>query len=81
VEPEFAQDAIDETGFLQKVLLDPNFDERGCLVAELEDQLVGLILAIVSKVPLDTKPVYRETGYITVFFVDPDHRRQGIGSA
>ncbi|MGC9523760.1 MAG: GNAT family N-acetyltransferase [Anaerolineae bacterium] len=75
------QDVINEAGFLQKVLLDPNFDARGCLVAEVEDQLVGFILAIVSKVPLDIEPVDRETGYITVFFVHPDHRRQGIGSA
>ncbi len=75
------QDAIDEAGFLQKVLLDPNFDARGCLVAEVEEQLVGFILAIVSKVPLDIEAVDRETGYITVFFVHPEYRRQGIGSA
>ncbi len=75
------QDAIDEAGFLQKVLLDPNFDARGCLVAEVGSQLVGFILALMNRVPLDIEPVDRETGYITVFFIHPDHRRQGIGSA
>ena len=75
------QDAIDEAGFLHKVLLDPNFDARGCLVAELEDRLVGFVLAIVNRVPLDIEAVDRETGYITVFFVHPDYRRQGIGTA
>ncbi|MBN1246234.1 MAG: GNAT family N-acetyltransferase [Anaerolineae bacterium] len=75
------QDAINEAVFLKKVLLDPNFDARGCLVAEVADRLVGFILAIVNKVPLDIEPVDRETGHITVFFVHPDHRRQGIGSA
>ena len=75
------KDAISEAGFLSKVLLDPNFDPRGCLVAEQDGRLVGFILAIVSKVSLDVEPVDTSTGYITVFFVHPDYRRQGIGTA
>ena len=75
------KDAISEAGFLNKILLDPNFDAEGCLVAEKDDCLAGFILAIVNKVPLDIEPVHRDTGFITVFFVHPDHRREGIGTA
>jgi mycothiol synthase len=75
------KDAISETGFLDKILLDPNFDPEGCLVAEKDGHLVGFVLAIVSKVSLDIEPIDRDTGFITVFFVHPEYRRQGIGTA
>lgn len=65
--------------FQIKVLADSNFDPAGCLVAERDSQVVGFMLGIIRKVPLENIGLQEELGWITVFFVDQRYRRQGIG--
>jgi mycothiol synthase len=72
-------DTISLDRFVTHVLLDMNFDPEGFLVADLDGHAVGFLLAITRGTPmhgLDNDP---EDGWITVFFVDPAYRRQGIG--
>jgi mycothiol synthase len=76
-----SKDPITEERFWQLFLLDCNFDPAGALVAEVEGQLVGFLHAIVRKFPMGSLGLEPAKGWITVFFVDPPFRRNGIGSA
>lgn len=76
-----AKDPITEERFWQLYLLDCNFDPAGALVAEVDGTPVGFLHAIVRKFPIGTLGLEPNRGWITVFFVDPAFRRQGIGSA
>jgi mycothiol synthase len=76
-----AYDRIDLAGFRTKVLLDPNFQVENLPVAVKNNQLVGFVLAITRRVPLYIQGMEPEKSWITAFGVDPDFRRQGIGSA
>lgn len=69
------KDPITEQRFWQLFLLDPNFDRAGTLVAtEADGQIVGMLQAMARKETSDL-------GWLTVFFVAPERRREGIGSA
>lgn len=72
-------DPIDPAAFRTKVLLDPNFNPVGLLVAEEAGELVGFVLALVRQVPLFRQGLEPELGWITAFGVHPARRRQGIG--
>ncbi|HVC80865.1 MAG TPA: GNAT family N-acetyltransferase [Chloroflexota bacterium] len=74
-------DTISMDRFAAHVLLDTNFDPEGFLVAEREGQAVGFLLAITRGTPMQGLDNDPEDGWITVFFVDPDYRGQGIGQA
>lgn len=76
-----ARDPITLEVFERKVLLDPNFDSEGCLVAEKDEEIVGFILSIFKKFPMYERAIDEDRGWITSFFVHPKHRRKGIGSA
>ncbi|MEQ6359721.1 GNAT family N-acetyltransferase [Thermoanaerobacter thermohydrosulfuricus] len=74
-------DPIDIEVFRSKVLLDSNFDPEGAIVAVNDDnQVIGFTLALVRRLPMYKDDLEPENGWITVFFVHPDYRRQGIGS-
>ncbi len=73
------RDGITTERFHQKVLLDENFDPAGCFVATLDDDVVGFILSIRRRYPYYDLGYEAERGWITVLFVHPDHRRQGVG--
>ncbi|HLV79785.1 MAG TPA: GNAT family N-acetyltransferase [Chthonomonadaceae bacterium] len=74
------KDPITEERFWRLFLLDANFDPDGALVAEAEGEIVGFLQAITRKTPLGSVGLQPQTGWITVFFVHPDRRRQGIAS-
>lgn len=74
-----SRDYISPATFQLKVLADNNFTPEGCLVAESEEQIVGFMLGIIRKIPLESIGIQEELGWITVFFVDQEYRRQGIG--
>jgi mycothiol synthase len=72
-------DPITPDRFALQVLLDVNFDPAGFLLAERDGTLMGFLLAMTRGTPmhgLDNDP---DDGWITVFFVDAEHRNQGIG--
>jgi mycothiol synthase len=72
-------DLISESVFRTKVLLDPNFNPEGLLVAEENGALRGFVLSIVRQVPLFLQGLEPERGWITAFGVHPEHRRRGLG--
>lgn len=74
-------DPIDLRLFRKKVLLDPNFDPEGAIVAvDEKGEIVGFTLALVRRLPMYKDDLELENGWITVFFVHPDYRGQGIGT-
>lgn len=74
-------DPITATTWRAKVLLDPNFDPAGCLVAEVDGEVRGFILSLVRRVPFFAMGYQEDLSWITAFGVEPEFQRQGIGSA
>jgi mycothiol synthase len=75
------KDPISLDRFWRLFMLDPNFDTNGFLVAvSASGEIVGALQAITRKVPLGSLGTQPDTGWLTVFFVHPDYRRQGIGT-
>lgn len=74
-------DPINAATFRTKVLLDPNFNPEGLLVADDGGALVGFVLSLARQVPLFGQGLEPELGWITAFGVANERRRQGIGSA
>ena len=67
--------------FWQLFLLDANFDQQGALVAEAAGEPAGFLQAIVRRYPMGINGLESDKGWITAFFVAPELRRQGIGTA
>lgn len=74
-------DRIDEATLRTRVLLDPNFDPHGLLVAAQAGELLGFCLSLARQVPLYGQGLEPDRGWITAFGVHPSHRRRGIGRA
>jgi mycothiol synthase len=72
-------DPINAAVLRTRVLLDPNFQPEGLLVAAVEERLVGFILSLMRQTPLFLQGLEPMRGWITAFGVDPDWQRQGIG--
>ena len=76
------EEAITEAHFTRKVLLDPNFDPAGMLIARSDSgEIIGSLLAIVRKRPLEDGKPDQDRGWITLFAVAEEARRQGVGTA
>jgi len=73
-------DPITPEGFRIQVLLDPNLDAQGFLVAEDAGKVVGYLLSLVRRVPLLGGDLETERAWITAFGVHPQRQREGIGS-
>ncbi|MBR0136857.1 MAG: GNAT family N-acetyltransferase [Erysipelotrichaceae bacterium] len=74
------QDRIDIQTFMQRAVLDDNFDPEMCWLAlDDKDQPAGFIMATKRKLPYMERGLEPEKGWINVMFVRPDCRRQGIG--
>jgi mycothiol synthase len=74
-------DAMTPVLFTRKVLLDPNFDAAGALVARNDGAVIGFVLAICRRMPLEQGPDDRDRGYITLLAVDEAKRRNRVGTA
>lgn len=75
------KDPLSVERFWRLFLLDPNFDPTGFLVAVTDSgTIIGVLQVITRKVALGSLGTQPETGWLTVFFVDPKYQRQGIGS-
>jgi GNAT superfamily N-acetyltransferase len=75
-----ARDEISLTIFRRKVILDPNFDERGCFVAEVNGSIIGFLLSIRRRYPYNDLGLEQGKGWITAFFVAPAWQRRGVAS-
>jgi mycothiol synthase len=75
-----ACDPIAPAVFRRKVLLDPNFDPGGCVVAEADGAIRGFVLSIARRVPFFNQGLQPEEAWISAFGVHPDWQRQKIGS-
>ena len=74
------RDRIDAMTWRTRVLLDPNFQSGGLLLAEEADgRLSGFVLSLTRQVLLYGQGIEPETGWITAFGVAPSAQRQGIG--
>ncbi len=74
-------DPINATTWRQKVLLDPNFNAEGCLVAEAKGEACGFVLSLTRQVPFFNDGLQPEDAWITAFGVDPAFQGQGLGRA
>lgn len=72
------KDPISMELFVKRVLVDPNFDSEGLILYEEEGELLGFTLGIVRKLPLSGSDLEPESGWVTAFFVHPNHPRHGI---
>ncbi|MDI2587182.1 GNAT family N-acetyltransferase [Psychrobacillus sp. NEAU-3TGS] len=73
------RDPINASRFRKQVLLDANFDPNGLIVAVQEERIVGAILAITRKLPMEGTNLESDTGWITFFMVEAGYERKGIG--
>jgi GNAT superfamily N-acetyltransferase len=64
-----------------KVLLDPNFDRDGCLIAEQREEIVGFLLSLVRRAPFFGDGYEPDRSWITAFGVKADVQNHGIGSS
>lgn len=74
------RDEISLTIFRRKIILDPNFDERGCFVAEVDGRIIGFLLSIRRRYPYYDLGLEPGKGWITAFFVAPPWQRRSIAS-
>ena len=73
-----SRDEITLTTFRRKVILDTNFDGKGCFVGVVGKRIVGFLLSIRRRYPYYDLGLEPGKGWITVFFVDPECRRRTI---
>jgi len=73
-------DVVTPELFVQKVFLDINFDPSGVLVAEMDGEIVGFIVAYIRSHPMEDMPDDSERCWITLFGVHPDYQNRGIGT-
>jgi len=73
------KDAITVERFWRLFLLDPNFRSESAFVASIHGIPVGFVQAMMLRTPIGVFPRDPLEGWITVFFVAPEYRRQGIG--
>lgn len=74
-------DPIDIKKFRTQALFDDNFDPNLCWVSVEENHVNGFIMATKRKFPYLERGLEPDRGWINVFFVDKEVRRQGIGQA
>lgn len=74
------RDEITLNIFRRKIILDSNFDSRGCFVATSRKRIVGFLLGLSRRYPYFDVGLETGRGWITVFFVHPDWRRQGLAT-
>lgn len=72
-------DPITADRFRKLVLLDVNFDPAGLRIAWDGDEVIGAAYAVRRKVAMVGDDLEPGRGWIPFFFVDPAHRRRGVG--
>ena len=75
------RDEITLNTFRRKIILDSNFDSRGCFVTVAENGIVGFLLSLSRRYPYFDVGMEKGRGWITTFFVHPEWRRQGYATS
>jgi GNAT superfamily N-acetyltransferase len=77
-----ANDPISPDWFTEYVVLEPNFDPDGLIVAEAAEGIIGFVYAVRghSGQGGQSIPVNPDGGWITVGAVDPAARNHGVGT-
>ncbi|WP_342599905.1 GNAT family N-acetyltransferase [Psychrobacillus sp. FSL H8-0483] len=73
------RDPLNARRFRKQILLDANFDPKGLIVAVDKEEIVGAILAITRKLPMEGTNLESDTGWISFFMVERSYERNGIG--
>lgn len=79
LERTLVADPVSNEMFQRKVLLDSNFDPNGALVAVEDGGVVGFVLGITRKFPIEDQAPDFDRAWITLMSVDPSRQRCGIG--
>lgn len=67
--------------FACRVFLDQNYDQRGCVVAEIGDGVIaGFAAGHVRRHPIEDMPDDSDRSWIPLFAVHPGYRRRGIAT-
>jgi mycothiol synthase len=77
---EMTADPTTSANFQRRVLLDLNFNPLGAPVARDGDKVVGFMCGMVRKYMMEDQTPDTDRGFITLFAVDKDYQRQGIGT-
>ncbi len=77
---EMTADPTTSANFQRRVLLDLNFNSEGAPVARDGDKVVGFMCGMVRKYMMEDQTPDTDKGFITLFAVDRDYQRQGIGT-
>lgn len=80
LQAELYTDKISQADFCQKVLSDPNFRAESALTAKLGSQIIGFMLGLTRKHPLENTPPDLDRSWITLMAVHRDYQRTGIGT-
>lgn len=75
------RDMISPERFRLMVILDGNLDPDGFLIAEDGGRLVGFLLALVRRQPMEGIGLQEDRGWITAMGIHPAYQRQGLGSS
>jgi mycothiol synthase len=76
-----SMDALTPAAFIRRVLLDENRAPESLLVAEAGGEVVGFVLGLVLRHPIEKVGLMEKRGFITAFGVAPGWRRRGVGAA
>lgn len=76
-----SHDVMTVDRFMDRVVLDDNFDAELALVAVQDGRIAGFCLGIRRLYPYLTRGTEPSRGWITALFVDRPHRRRGIATA
>ncbi len=72
-------DKITKEKFVERVILDVNFDADLALVAKDKEKVIGFLLGIKRKYPYLTRGLEEDRGWISIQFVHWKYQAQGIG--
>ncbi|MGC8668202.1 MAG: GNAT family N-acetyltransferase [Chthonomonadales bacterium] len=73
-------DPVTRELFIQRVLLDRNFQPAAVPVARIERRIVGVLASVAPRYPVEDEELNRDRAYVTLVGVDARHRRQGVGT-
>lgn len=72
-------DVINKERFMNRILLDDNFNDRYFLVALEERRVVGFLFGIKRRIPYLERGLEETRGWINLIAMAPEYQRKGLG--